>query len=515
MQEKTICFPKLYFPQKMISPLLRLTGAAALAMLVGALCSAPAFAKGAAYTAQAVPSQSNAQQESVSPSADMGLVIVGVDPAGPAAQAGIARGDILLTTGDVPVDSTATLYGLVTSHKVGDQVVLVVKHGDETRSIAVTLGERGGRPYLGVETLDSPSVMTVQAPQAVAAIPAVPALSEPVTTTVVTATAVASANVATVAPGLIVANVMDGGPAAIAGISVGDLISAIDGQPIRSFEDVVNALQGHTPGEVATLRVQKGGPVGEGIMDLPVTLGAAPDDPSRAYLGISFIPTVAGVTVEAVPATGAYTAPAIPLAPPLPVPPDMLYNYAAPTYAVPTAGQACGTTIQQYFYAPVAGAPAFSTEAVPALPPLPAIPGVPVFIYQSGVNAEAYPYAVPYATQHATPYGVPGQAQGDVVVYNAQPGMPGYPGTVVYGATPNIPVQKPGTITIRRVAAGQEGDVIVGKSDVAPGVAGGNEVMKVAPTARKFVIIQGAPEDKATKAQAVPVPVAPAGDGWY
>jgi PDZ domain-containing secreted protein len=484
-----------------------------LALLVVAFCSAPAFAKGVAYAAEATSARTKSQQENAPAESNSGLVIVGVDATGPAAQAGIVRGDILQTVGDVPVASTATLYGLVTSRKVGDQVVLVVKHGDETRSFAVTLGDRERRPYLGVQVVDSPSA--IQSPQVAEAMPAAPASSQPVTTTVVTATVVSGGDIVTVAPGLIVAQVVDGGPAAMAGVAVGDLISAIDGPPIASYEDVVNALKRHTPGEVATLRVQKGGPVGAMIVDIPVTLGAAPDDPARAYLGLSFIPTAAGVTIEKLPPSGAYSAPAMPVAPPLPPAPGMVYNYTTPT-----TGQACGTTIQQYFYAP-------------AMPPLPAMPAAPFFIYQSGVNAEAYPYPVPSA--------VSGQEQGDVVVYSAQPVAPSYPGTVVYGSATSVAPPKPVIIAVRK-AADQDGNAMYGSKGVPDGYwvsvapemkqfvtvdvgaagassAGGGEVVKVAPGARKFVIIRGGTSDNAAETQAVPVPVPPmvdpAGDGWY
>jgi hypothetical protein len=355
----------------------------------------------------------------------VGVVIVAIDEEGPAAQAGITRGDILLTVNDVEINSAAALYGVVTNAAPGDEVTLVVQHGDETRTITLTLGQNGDRAYLGVQVVDPPGAVAVEV--VAPAVPVGPGVAEEVvtaTTTVTISDDVTSETVVHFGPGLIVAEVLADGPAAAAGLVAGDLILAVDGQPVALPEELLKVIQGYSPGDMVTLTVQKGGPVGAAVVEIPVTLGSAPDEPTRAYLGIRFVVAPASVAIEAVPSTGMYTAPAIPVAPPIPAYPEY-----APGYGYPGAyaGDVCGmgnaagntgsndVTIEQYFYAPADGAPV----AVP-LPPMvsvqPALPAAPVYIYHSGVNSEAYGYGVA---------GKAGQVEKDVIFWRAAPVMPG------------------------------------------------------------------------------------------
>jgi putative serine protease PepD len=50
-----------------------------------------------------------------------------------------------------------------------------------------------------------------------------------------------------------------GGPAATAGIRPGDLILAIDGQPVNSLPELVVAIRSHNPGDTVRLTVRTGG----------------------------------------------------------------------------------------------------------------------------------------------------------------------------------------------------------------------------------------------------------------
>jgi S1-C subfamily serine protease len=59
------------------------------------------------------------------------------------------------------------------------------------------------------------------------------------------------------------------GPAAKAGVLVGDLILALDGQPITSPDDLLDLLTGDRVGKAATLRILRGGAAKE----VPVTVG--------------------------------------------------------------------------------------------------------------------------------------------------------------------------------------------------------------------------------------------------
>jgi len=59
------------------------------------------------------------------------------------------------------------------------------------------------------------------------------------------------------------------GPAAKAGVLVGDVILALDGQPVTSPDDLLDLLTGDRVGKAATLRILRGGAPTE----LPVTIG--------------------------------------------------------------------------------------------------------------------------------------------------------------------------------------------------------------------------------------------------
>jgi len=71
---------------------------------------------------------------------------------------------------------------------------------------------------------------------------------------------------------LLVSGVVGEGPAAAAGVMVGDVILALDSQPITSPEDLLDLLAGDRVGKAARLRILRGGTPQE----LAVTVGERP-----------------------------------------------------------------------------------------------------------------------------------------------------------------------------------------------------------------------------------------------
>jgi len=523
-----------------------MASAGVLALGMVAVLSVPTFAKGLPLNERGLPSavarqtlMASAQAAPVD--AMTGVVIIAIDAEGPAAQAGIGRGDILVKAGDAEINSAVALFEVVTAAKPGDTIELFVYHGDEPRTIAVVLGavtnaQGGERAYLGVQVADAPV-------ESMGAGVAMPALESPPVVDVQIITDTASSAVATAVPapplGLIVAEVVADGPAALAGLAAGDVIAAMDGVPVFSADDFINALKGHTPGEVVVLTVQKGGVAEAMVAEIPVTLGAAPDDPARAYLGIRLLSPSSGVTIEMAPPTGPFTAPAMPAMPPLPmIPayPEMAPGYAYPyPYAVPgvEAGNACGTTIINNYYYYGVGAPAVpaagATFSVPisprpfAVPALPVMPADPVYIYQEGINPEVYadPVMGP----------VMGTTEKNVIFYRAEPAQPGvneqhFEIQVLPGMAPVLPPMVPGQ---------KEGDVVFIRKDVnganvtvttgvaGSGVAVGEMISEPVPQ-KNVVIVKGqatpdvvwaTPVDPAAGMALPQVAPLPATDGWY
>jgi S1-C subfamily serine protease len=73
---------------------------------------------------------------------------------------------------------------------------------------------------------------------------------------------------------LLAVGVTPGGPAANAGVLVGDIVTDLDGHPLHSPEDLFDLLAGDRVGRTVPLRVVRGGDVRE----LPVTVGERPKE---------------------------------------------------------------------------------------------------------------------------------------------------------------------------------------------------------------------------------------------
>ncbi|CAB4935545.1 unannotated protein [freshwater metagenome] len=84
--------------------------------------------------------------------------------------------------------------------------------------------------------------------------------------------------------GAIVASVRTDGPAHGV-LSKGDVIVAVQGQPITLNSELVAALGAATPGSLVEFVVQNFDGTDEHTIE--IRLGARPDDPSRGYLGVS------------------------------------------------------------------------------------------------------------------------------------------------------------------------------------------------------------------------------------
>jgi S1-C subfamily serine protease len=58
--------------------------------------------------------------------------------------------------------------------------------------------------------------------------------------------------------GVLVYNLVQRGPAAKAGLTRGDIITAVDGQPVTDVYDVERAINRKKPGEAVTLKILRG-----------------------------------------------------------------------------------------------------------------------------------------------------------------------------------------------------------------------------------------------------------------
>lgn len=75
-------------------------------------------------------------------SQETGLMVVGVEPNGPAEQGGLTIGDVLVALNGQPTSNTEDLRGLLSVEMVGKAIPARVIRGGEPKDLTVTVGER-------------------------------------------------------------------------------------------------------------------------------------------------------------------------------------------------------------------------------------------------------------------------------------------------------------------------------------------------------------------------------------
>ena len=232
-----------------------------------------------ALLAASVPVSAASTEERVKPEA--GVLITAVADEMPAAEAGLARGDILLAIDGDRVNTAAELQKVILMQDPGDALELTVKRGDEELTFSVTLADRDGYPVLGVAAHvdrgdgmspqrgrrgwmpDRGRAFGMERGRGMNALP----FKE--------------------IDGAAVVDILEDGPAAAAGLQAGDIITAIDDIEIGGLNDLAQAAANYSPGDEVMLTVERDGEA----VELTVTLGAHPDDDGMAFLGVRIMPS--------------------------------------------------------------------------------------------------------------------------------------------------------------------------------------------------------------------------------
>jgi len=228
------------------------------------------------------------------PKPDPGVLIVDVDEDSPAAEAGIARGDILLAIDGDAVNTAAELKKVILMYDPDDTVELTVRHGDEERTLTTTLGDHRGRPLLGVTPHNPWSARQgVGGRFKARAMQEMPFSNErfkeksmqemPFFNERFKEKSMQEMPFFDMTASAMIGRVREDSPAAAAGLEKGDVITDVDEMDVADFEDLVAALAEYSPGDEVQVTVDRDGEE----ISVPVTLAAHPEDEEKAYLGVN------------------------------------------------------------------------------------------------------------------------------------------------------------------------------------------------------------------------------------
>ena len=167
-----------------------------------------------------------------------GALVNGVEPDGPAANAGVKQGDVILAVNGTTVRDSNALRNLVSTMTPGANVTLTIHRDGEERQLPVALAELPGReaaaerPARGASALG----MTLQ--------PLTPALAR-------------QFEVPAGTQGLAVTDVDPSGAAASAGLRAGDVIRRVNGEEVSTVAEL-NAAREQAGSRPALTLVQRG-----------------------------------------------------------------------------------------------------------------------------------------------------------------------------------------------------------------------------------------------------------------
>ena len=180
--------------------------------------------------------------------AEDGVAVIKVVEDGPADDAGIESGDVIVSIGDSDVSTVSDVKDAVSGAAVGDTLAFKVERDGSESTYNVTVGERpdregngGGRGHNGGAKFGAMGTSGVGA-------------------TIATFNANLAEKLEIESEeGIVVVNVREDSPADDAGLQKGDVIVSVDGNTVASLSDVVEAVRDAEVGDTLTFVVNRDG----------------------------------------------------------------------------------------------------------------------------------------------------------------------------------------------------------------------------------------------------------------
>ncbi len=185
------------------------------------------------------------------PPATKGALVQNVVPRGPAAKGGIQPGDLVVALNGKPVESAGQLTRSVALVAPGENVTMVVlRKGNEKKQLQFKVAQRPedeaqASAGEGAENGgESATPANKSAKLGVSLAPLNPQIARQLGVPA--------------DEGVLVAEVVDGGPAQRAGVRQGDVILEVNRQAVKTVEDVAAVLAKTKEGDMALMRVRRG-----------------------------------------------------------------------------------------------------------------------------------------------------------------------------------------------------------------------------------------------------------------